>query len=400
MVRRRLIREIAFGAPDVLPTVRQACHDRVPLVIRGVAADWLPAIKRDWQRDALAKRIGAAPLGLKFGHADGTFGYVGDDFVTFPSERSDTLDDALTETITRSGAKRDADPDALRRPTAYIFSGTDQPAPNNALPLDVLASVEAVLPEWFRALAADGVFVQPFFDEGIRRGVDYPIPADCNFDAAVGTNSNTEVGFGEGGGLAARSLVWLSGGDTRACCHRDSEHNSHVCLAGRKRFALVDVARFLEVDDAFRRGMKLPPAEEDPSASNGTDCRGTGCYDVPRDAMQKRSFPQWFTGFSPINLHAPDLDRFPLFAGVEAVEECCLEPGDMLYMPAGWYHDVKSEIDEADGKDGMCLAINFWQTEMFGLPSEEAGFVERRMRYMQARHLRDHEAELDRADFF
>lgn len=33
-----------------------------------------------------------------------------------------------------------------------------------------------------------------------------------------------------------------------------------------------------------------------------------------------------------------------------------LEPGDMLYLPAGWFHEVSSFND----KDNYHMAINYW----------------------------------------
>lgn len=44
---------------------------------------------------------------------------------------------------------------------------------------------------------------------------------------------------------------------------------------------------------------------------------------------------------SPFDPEAPDYDRFPL-ARQAAVIECIVEAGDMLYVPAGWYHQVRS----------------------------------------------------------
>jgi hypothetical protein len=40
------------------------------------------------------------------------------------------------------------------------------------------------------------------------------------------------------------------------------------------------------------------------------------------------------------NLHQPDLDRFPLFAKAQVVT-CILEPGDTLFVPAGWWHTAE-----------------------------------------------------------
>ena len=44
---------------------------------------------------------------------------------------------------------------------------------------------------------------------------------------------------------------------------------------------------------------------------------------------------------SPFDPEAPDFERFPL-ARQAAMIECLVEPGDMLYVPAGWYHQVRA----------------------------------------------------------
>ncbi len=44
---------------------------------------------------------------------------------------------------------------------------------------------------------------------------------------------------------------------------------------------------------------------------------------------------------SPFDPEAPDFARFPL-ARQASIIECLVEPGDMLYVPAGWYHQVRA----------------------------------------------------------
>jgi hypothetical protein len=45
--------------------------------------------------------------------------------------------------------------------------------------------------------------------------------------------------------------------------------------------------------------------------------------------------------FSDVNYEAPDLARFPLFARAVAVE-CVLGEGEALFIPVGWFHQVRS----------------------------------------------------------
>jgi hypothetical protein len=44
---------------------------------------------------------------------------------------------------------------------------------------------------------------------------------------------------------------------------------------------------------------------------------------------------------SPFNPEAPDFEKFPL-ARQASMIECIVNPGDLLYVPAGWYHHVRS----------------------------------------------------------
>ena len=44
---------------------------------------------------------------------------------------------------------------------------------------------------------------------------------------------------------------------------------------------------------------------------------------------------------SPVDPEAPDFERFPL-ARQAALVDCIVSPGQMLYVPAGWYHQVRA----------------------------------------------------------
>lgn len=44
---------------------------------------------------------------------------------------------------------------------------------------------------------------------------------------------------------------------------------------------------------------------------------------------------------SPFNPESPDFDRFPL-ARQATLIECIVQPGEMLYVPAGWFHQVSA----------------------------------------------------------
>jgi hypothetical protein len=58
---------------------------------------------------------------------------------------------------------------------------------------------------------------------------------------------------------------------------------------------------------------------------------------------------------SPFDPERPDFDAYPL-ARHAAPVECIVEPGDMLYVPAGWYHQVRALT--------FALSVNRWARAM------------------------------------
>jgi hypothetical protein len=58
---------------------------------------------------------------------------------------------------------------------------------------------------------------------------------------------------------------------------------------------------------------------------------------------------------SPFDPEAPDFEKFPLAREASTIE-CIVHPGDMLYVPAGWYHQVRSLT--------FSLSANRWSRTM------------------------------------
>ncbi len=69
----------------------------------------------------------------------------------------------------------------------------------------------------------------------------------------------------------------------------------------------------------------------------------------------------WATGYNP---EAPDVERFPRAAQAHACT-CELGPGELLYLPAGWFHHVRALTDS--------LSINRWADDWpLNCPPDEA----------------------------
>lgn len=54
---------------------------------------------------------------------------------------------------------------------------------------------------------------------------------------------------------------------------------------------------------------------------------------------------------SPFDPEQPDYEHFPLAQSAVSVE-CILGPGDLLYLPAGWFHHVRALA--------FSLSVNRW----------------------------------------
>jgi hypothetical protein len=98
--------------------------------------------------------------------------------------------------------------------------------------------------------------------------------------------------------LAERSSFWFGPAGTVTTLHHDTLMLFHTQVVGRKRWRLVSPLQ----------GPRL-------YNSNGV--------------------------FSPIDLDAIDLKQFPLFEGVRVLE-VVIEPGETMFLPLGWWHQVRA----------------------------------------------------------
>ena len=74
----------------------------------------------------------------------------------------------------------------------------------------------------------------------------------------------------------------------------------------------------------------------------------------------------------------PDLEKYPLFAKVNPLR-CVVEAGEVLYLPALWYHQVGQEEDE----EGRTIAVNFWYDMKYDLRFNYFNFMDQIIRLSQ-----------------
>lgn len=111
--------------------------------------------------------------------------------------------------------------------------------------------------------------------------------------------------------------IWL-GNRTVASAHYDMSNNIACCMAGRRRFTL------------------FPPDQIE------------NLYPGPLEPTPGGQV------VSMVDFRAPDFARYPKFReALAAAEEADLEPGDVLFYPALWWHHVEA-------LDDFNVMINYW----------------------------------------
>ncbi|RDE05690.1 cupin-like domain-containing protein [Sphingomonas aracearum] len=114
--------------------------------------------------------------------------------------------------------------------------------------------------------------------------------------------------------------IWI-GNRTIASTHYDMTNNIACCLVGHRRFTLFPPEQV--------RNLYPGPLEPTPGGQV----------------------------VSLVDLRAPDMDRFPRFAeAMESARVAELEPGDALFYPAMWWHNVEA-------LDAFNVMVNYWWNE-------------------------------------
>jgi hypothetical protein len=111
--------------------------------------------------------------------------------------------------------------------------------------------------------------------------------------------------------------IWI-GNRTTAAAHYDMSHNLACCIVGQRRFTLFPPEQI----------ANLYPGPLEPTPGG--------------------------QALTMVDFRAPDFDRYPGFReAIDAGEVAELEPGDVLFYPALWWHQV-------DALDRFNVLINYW----------------------------------------
>jgi len=118
-----------------------------------------------------------------------------------------------------------------------------------------------------------------------------------------------------------RNIMFLNGVvDTITPVHFDEQHNIYSQIRGKKRFYLWPCSQYQNL------------------------------YPYPLHHKHDRQ--------CQVNLQKPDFHKYPKLKNLAKCHVCDLEPGDILYIPNYWFHEVHTTgVDESDS---LNVSMNFW----------------------------------------
>ncbi|MCJ1281592.1 hypothetical protein MMC26_000912 [Xylographa opegraphella] len=150
--------------------------------------------------------------------------------------------------------------------------------------------------------------------------------------------------------------LWIGNSRSVTALHRDNYENIYCQVIGQKHFTLVSPVETGHIDEQC-----LPSATYMSSGSKGNSETPDSLPEVRQEQLvitpDKDSVP----------VPCATLDVNRIEQDMQEIHHCrpirvTLGPGDMLYLPALWYHTVSQTC----GDEGICCAVNYWYDMDFG----------------------------------
>ncbi|KAG5181498.1 cupin-like domain-containing protein [Tribonema minus] len=148
--------------------------------------------------------------------------------------------------------------------------------------------------------------------------------------------------------------LWMSKGGTTEVLHYDEYENLLCQLRGTKELTLFppnDIGRL------YYTARKKGHLE----------------YEYPGNFKRDRLADTRAVVFSSgVNLQSPDFKKHPKFKGLRP-HRVVLQPGEVLFMPAYWHHEVRSKGDDENPPSN--IAVNFWFKNTTYFEAEQRGLA-------------------------
>ncbi|KAK0670497.1 putative phospholipase [Cercophora samala] len=140
--------------------------------------------------------------------------------------------------------------------------------------------------------------------------------------------------------------LWIGNQHSTTALHKDNYENIYAQIRGQKHFLLLPPICHPCVNE-----QPLPSAvySRPPCPPNSPDPNQNQLQLKVDNNKTKVPFPTW----DPDRPFQNETEYSCLACPVRVT----LHPGDILYLPALWYHKVAQSVDP---DDGVCVAVNYW----------------------------------------
>ncbi|KAI1104902.1 putative pla2g4b [Jackrogersella minutella] len=136
--------------------------------------------------------------------------------------------------------------------------------------------------------------------------------------------------------------LWIGSSRSVTALHRDNYENIYVQSAGQKHFVLLPAL--------------CQPCVNEQKLSPTSYIRSDDGLHIQKEDGDKVPFAIW-------DPDHPDI-RATKYSHLAKPLRVTLNPGDMFYLPAMWYHKVSQSCSE----EGICVAVNYWYDMEFSGP--------------------------------
>lgn len=141
---------------------------------------------------------------------------------------------------------------------------------------------------------------------------------------------------------------WLGNSHSVTALHKDNYENIYVQILGQKHFVLLP-----PVEAACVNERSVLAATYRPRAQVDTKLEEDG--DAQSDLIIAVDAPVEYVPFATWDPDVPNQNATP-YSPYSRPLRVTLEEGDMLYLPALWYHKVSQSCSQ----EGICCAVNYW----------------------------------------
>ncbi|RYN39343.1 hypothetical protein AA0113_g903 [Alternaria arborescens] len=139
---------------------------------------------------------------------------------------------------------------------------------------------------------------------------------------------------------------WLGNSYSTTALHKDNYENIYVQILGQKHFVLLPPVEAACVNEKSVLASTYTLKRNGDSSSDTFE---------KKDMVIKVDEPEEYVPFATWDPDQRTINTTP-YSQYSQPLRVTLEEGDMLYLPALWYHKVSQSCNE----EGICCAVNYW----------------------------------------